>query len=270
MKLRPNLFKAAIKDGQQQVGLWSMMCSNVAAEITAYSGYDWVVLDMEHSPNDYKSILSQLQAYGPSRTEPVVRPPWNDAVMVKKVLDLGVFTLLFPMVETADDARRAVAATRYPPSGVRGVALGNFGNKFGRVTDYFERIADEICVLVQLESEQAMSNIAEIAAVDGVDGLFIGPSDLSASMGHLSKPANPATQILIANGLAEIKSANKPAGILSGAEADGIQKLKDGFTFVAVGSDNAILARSIDGQLARVREAVGLEASPVRIDDDTY
>ncbi len=270
MKLAPNRFKAAIKAGKPQIGLWSMMCSNIAAEITAYSGYDWVVLDMEHSPNDNFSVFSQLQAYGPSRTEPIVRPPWNDPVMVKRVLDIGVFTLLFPMVENAEDAKRAVASTRYPPRGIRGVALGNMGNKFGRVTDYFERVEEELCVIVQLETENAISNIAEIAAVDGVDALFIGPSDLSASMGYLAKPGNPETSKVIAAALADIKAAGKPAGILSPMEEDGIAKLKDGFTFVAVGSDNAILARSIDGQLARVREALGIEAPSVRIDNATY
>src|SRR6185369_10305929 len=167
-----NLFKQAIREGRPQIGLWSSICSNLAAEVIAGSGFDWILVDTEHAPNELPTVFSQLEALAGGTAAPVVRPAWNDMVLMKRLLDIGVQNLLIPYVQTADEARAAVASTRYPPEGVRGVAVLHRANKFGRVKDYVNRIGEEICVLVQIETPTALRNIEAIAAVDGVDGLF--------------------------------------------------------------------------------------------------
>ncbi|MDX1605195.1 MAG: HpcH/HpaI aldolase/citrate lyase family protein, partial [Candidatus Competibacterales bacterium] len=197
MQLAENRFKAAIRAGRPQLGLWSNLCSNLAAEVIATAGYDWILLDMEHAPNDLATVLSQLQALAAGPAMPIVRPPWNEPVMVKRLLDLGVFTLLFPMVQSAEEAAAAVASTRYPPDGIRGVALSHRGNRFGQIEDYFSRVGAELCVLVQIETRAALERIDEIAAVDGVDGVFFGPADLSADMGLLGQPGHPEVSAAI-------------------------------------------------------------------------
>src|SRR5690554_4195262 len=146
MKLPKNTFKAAICEGRPQIGIWSSLCSNIAADVLGTAGYDWALVDMEHSPNDMMSVLGQLQAYEVGRTTAIVRPPWNDSVILKRLLDLGALTLLIPMVQSADEAHAAVRATRYPPNGIRGVSLTTRTNRYGRITDYIERVQNEICV----------------------------------------------------------------------------------------------------------------------------
>src|ERR1043166_7189050 len=191
MQLPVNPLKRALRERRRQIGLWSMLASPVATEIAAGSGFDFLVLDMEHAPNDLTAIRDQLQAMQASAAAPVVRPPWNDTVALKRLLDLGAQSFVVPMVQDADEARRAVAATRYPPRGVRGVAVATRANRFGRLTDYLQRAGDEICVHVQIETRGALANLEAIAAVDGVDGLFIGPSDLAADFGQLGNSAHP-------------------------------------------------------------------------------
>src|SRR5437868_7119721 len=189
--LPQNKFKHALTAKKTQIGLWVTLASPVAAEVVAGAGFDWVLLDMEHSANDLAEIVSQLRAAEGGTAEPIVRVPWNEPVVVKRVLDQGARSLLFPFVQSADEARRAVAATRYPPKGIRGVAGTVRANRYGRVADYINRAADEICVLVQCETRKAASVVEEIAVVDGVDGVFIGPADLSADMGRHHKWGEP-------------------------------------------------------------------------------
>src|SRR5436190_9696982 len=187
-----NKFKEAIRAGKPQIGLWSRLCSNIAAEVIAGSGFDWILIDTEHAPNEVPMVLSQLQAVAAGGTAAaVVRPAWNDLVLMKRLLDIGAQNLLVPYVQTAEEGRAAVAATRYPPKGVRGVAVMPRANRYGKVKNYLQKADDEICLIVQIETELALKNIEDIAAVDGIDSLFIGPSDLAASLGHIGNPAHP-------------------------------------------------------------------------------
>ena len=255
MQLPVNRFKQALKQGRSQIGLWNSLTSNLVAEVIAPAGYDWVVIDMEHASNTLQTLLGQLEVYDPTPTTSIVRPAWNDPVMVKQILDLGANSLLFPMVQTAEEAQRAVSSTRYPPKGIRGVSLAQRSNRFGRYKDYFQRIEQEICVLVQIETRAALSRLEEIAAVEGIDGLFFGPADLSADMGLLGQPGHPEVKATLESAAARCKKVGKPAGILTAVEADAKHFLKNGFTFVAVGSDSVLLTRAADGLLQRMREA---------------
>src|SRR6185503_12067223 len=178
MQMPVNTFKKAIREARPQIGLWCSSCSNVTAEAIAGAGFDWILIDTEHAPNEVPMVLSQLQAMVGGTAAPVVRPAWNDMVMLKRLLDIGAQNFLVPYVQTADEARAAVAATRYPPKGIRGVASVHRSNRFGRINEYYTRIDEQICVIVQIETRQALDNLDATAAVDGVDGLFIGPSDL--------------------------------------------------------------------------------------------
>lgn len=260
MEFPTNTFKQAISQGRPQIGLWNCLCSNLVADVLGTAGYDWIVIDMEHSANDLMSVLGQLQAYEVGGSTPVVRVPWNEPVIVKRLLDLGAFSLLFPMIRSAEEAAAAVAATRYPPNGMRGVALGQRASRFGRVTDYPQRVEQEICVLVQIETVEALSQAAEIASVKGVDGVFFGPADLSADMGLLGQPGHPEVSAAIRASAAQVRNAGKPVGILIGDERQAIDWLDHGFEFVACGSDVALLARGADGLLARVKE--GMQSKP--------
>lgn len=241
-ELQRNAFKHAIAAGQLQIGLWSSLCSNIAAEIIGDAGFDWILLDTEHSPNEVPGLLSQLQAIGRGGSTPIVRPAWNDAVLAKRALDIGAQTLLFPYVQNAEEARRAVASTRYPPEGIRGVAVASRASRFGRTPGYLTKANSEMCVLVQVETRSALDQLEAIASVDGVDGVFIGPSDLAASLGHLGNPAHETVQAAIRDAAERLKRLNKPAGILSGNEDEIRRYIGWGYLFVAVGSDVGLLA----------------------------
>jgi 4-hydroxy-2-oxoheptanedioate aldolase len=241
--LQPNALKAALRERRPQIGLWSSLCSNVCAEILAGSGFDWILIDTEHAPNDVQDVLSQLQAMNGGTAEPVVRVAWNDAVLIKRLLDLGARSLLVPFVQTAEEARKAVAATRYPPQGIRGVSVTPRANRYGRVPGYHRKAHEEICVLVQVETRATVDEIAAIAAVDGVDGIFIGPNDLAADLGHLMDTRHPEVMATIAAAFDRIRAGGKPAGILTGDTEEAARFLEDGFTFVAVGSDLGLLAQ---------------------------
>ena len=256
--LPENAFKAALRVQRRQIGLWSSLASNIVAEVLAYAGYDWIVVDTEHAPSDPLDVLSQLQALATGTAEPVVRVAWNDAVLIKRLLDIGARALLVPMVQSADEARAAVAATRYPPHGVRGVSVSHRANRFGRVPGYLQNADQEICVLVQVETRVALGHLEAIAAVQGVDGVFIGPGDLSADLGHLGNPAHPDVQAAIADACKRILAAGKPAGILAPVEADARRYFEMGFSFVAIGSDVGLLAAGSTNLVNRMREAVGL------------
>ncbi len=246
MDLPINTFKRGMAAGTPQIGLWCSLSSHYAVEALAGAGYDWLLLDTEHSPNDIEAVLCQLQAAAAYPTHAVVRIPVNDTVLIKRYLDIGVQTLLIPMVNTVEEARAAVAATRYPPDGVRGIASTTRANRFGRVPNYARRAAEEICVLVQVETKQALANLDAIAAVPGVDGVFIGPGDLHASLGYAGEQANPAVLPIIDKALGDVKRAGKAPGILTGNQELAKRWLALGSLFVAVGSDVSILARGAD------------------------
>jgi len=251
VELPQNAFKRSLKANKPQIGLWSSLSSHYSVEILAGAGYDWLLLDCEHSPNDLESLLPQLQACAPYPTSAVVRVPWNDMVNIKRVLDIGAQSLLIPYVCSAEEANAAVAATRYPPTGVRGVAGTTRATRFGRVKDYAKRAHEEICVLVQVETKPALDQLEAICAVDGVDGVFIGPADLHASMGFPGETSNPAILPLIEEAMRRIRKAGKAPGYLSPVEADARRMLAAGCTFCAVGADVGLLARNAEALRAK-------------------
>jgi 4-hydroxy-2-oxoheptanedioate aldolase len=255
MELPRNAFKHSLKASQAQIGLWSSLSSSYSVEVIAGAGFEWILLDMEHSPNDLESLLTQLQAAAPYPTHAVVRVPWNDMVAMKRILDVGAQSFLVPYVCTADEARAAVAHTRYPPKGVRGVAGTTRASRFGRIKDYARRAHEEICVLVQVETQAALDNIEAICAVDGVDGVFIGPADLHASMGYVGEIANPKVKPVIDDAIRRIRKAGKAPGILTPSEEDARRWLDCGALFVAVGADVGILARGAEALAAKFKRS---------------
>jgi 4-hydroxy-2-oxoheptanedioate aldolase len=248
-----NRLKHALRGGDVQIGLWSCLASPVAAEVVAGAGFDWILLDTEHAPNDVADVHRQLQAMQGSATSAVVRPAWNDPVLFKRLLDVGAQSFVVPFVQNADEAARAVAATRYPPRGIRGVATTTRASRYGRVKDYLARASDEICVIVQIETRVALRNIEAIAAVDGVDGLFIGPSDLAADMGHLGDNGHPEVRAAIEDAVGRIRAAGRAAGILAPVEADARHWIDVGCRFVGVGNDAGVLARQTEALAAKFK-----------------
>jgi 4-hydroxy-2-oxoheptanedioate aldolase len=257
MDLPVNTFKRALAEERPQIGLWCTLSSHLAVEVAAGSGFDWLCLDMEHSPNELPMVLSQLQAAAAYPTHPAVRPAWNDMVLVKRLLDIGAQTLLFPYVQNAEEARRAVSYTRYPPEGKRGVGGTMRASRFGRVDGYTRRAHEELCVLVQVETRTALREIETIAAVEGVDGIFVGPADLAADMGHIGEYAHPEVQAAIEDAIGRIRKVGKPPGILSTDEAHCRRYLQLGALFVAVGVDTNLLARQTEALAARFKTTSG-------------
>ena len=253
MELPQNPFKRALRAGKAQIGLWSSLSSNYSVEVIAGAGFDWLLLDTEHSPNELESLLTQLQAAAPYATHPVVRVPWNDMVVIKRVLDIGAQSLLVPYVSTPEEAAAAVSYVRYPPAGVRGVAGTTRASRFGRVKDYARRAHEEICLLVQLETQRALDNLEAICAVEGIDGVFIGPADLHASLGHAGEIANPEVKPLIDEAIRRIRKCGRAPGILTPNEADARHWLGCGALFVAVGADVGILARGAESLAAKFK-----------------
>lgn len=233
----PNSLRADLLAGKRLIGCWCSLANPITTEVLGVAGFDWILLDGEHSPNDVISFIPQLMALKDSPSAPVVRPSQNDTVEIKRLLDAGFYNFLVPFVESADDARRAVAATRYPPQGVRGVSVSQRSNRYGTVPGYFTGINEQICVVVQIESRGGLAAAADIAAVDGVDCLFVGPSDLAAGLGHLGNASHPEVQAAITGVFAAARQHGKPIGILAPVEADARRYLDMGATFVAVGSD---------------------------------
>jgi 4-hydroxy-2-oxoheptanedioate aldolase len=253
MELPQNAFKRALKAGRAQIGLWSSLSSNYTVEVIAGAGFDWILLDTEHSPNDLESVLSQLQAAAPYPTHPVVRVAWNDMVLIKRMLDIGAQSLLVPYVSTPEEAAAAVSYVRYPPAGVRGVAGTTRASRFGRVKDYARRAHEEICLLVQVETQRALDNLEAICAVDGIDGVFIGPADLHASLGYPGEIANAKVKPLIDEAVRRIRKCGRAPGILTPSEADARHWLDCGALFVAVGADVGILARGAESLAAKFK-----------------
>jgi 4-hydroxy-2-oxoheptanedioate aldolase len=263
MPLPQNTFKRALAEGKPQFGLWAALADAYVTELVATAGFDWLLIDNEHAPNDVRSTLAQLQAVAAYASHPVVRPVRSDSALIKQLLDIGAQTLLLPMIDTADQAADAVAATRYPPQGIRGVgsALAR-ASRWNRIPDYLTTAANELCVLVQVETVQGMENLPAIAAVDGVDGVFFGPSDLSASMGLLGKPGHPTVREAIRNGIQTVRRAGKAAGVLAPDPAIAADYLEAGATFVAVGTDTGLLSRAAADLAGSYKTTAALAASP--------
>jgi 2-dehydro-3-deoxyglucarate aldolase len=233
----PNRFRHALRKRETLIGCWCSLANPVTTEVLGVAGFDWLLLDGEHAPNDVLSLIPQLMALKDSVSAPVVRPPWNDTVVIKRLLDAGFYNFLIPFVESAEEAQRAVAATRYPPAGIRGVSVSQRHNRYGTVPDYLATVNDNVAVTVQIESRPGLAAVDAIAAVDGVDGVFVGPSDLAAALGHLGDAGHPEVQQAIRHLFERTKAQGKACGILAPVEADARRYQEWGATFVAVGGD---------------------------------
>lgn len=253
MELPVNHFKHALAAGRLQIGMWCNLCSEYAMEVSSGGGMDWLIIDMEHMPIDMFMMVRQLQATMENRTQPVVRIPWNDMVTVKRVLDAGAQSLLIPMIQTGEEARNAIAYTRYAPDGVRGSGGPTRASRFMRIKDYAKKAVGEICVLLQVETLQGIENLGEIASVPGVDGIFLGPGDLSTDMGHLGNMNHPDVQKVLDEAIVTIRKCGKAPGILTNDEARARHYVDLGAQFITVGSDVAILARETEKLAAKYK-----------------
>ncbi|HEX8415807.1 MAG TPA: HpcH/HpaI aldolase/citrate lyase family protein [Sphingomicrobium sp.] len=247
-----NRFKDALSAGTTQVGLWQTLGSPITVELCAAAGFDWLLLDAEHGPHSIPTLLAQVQAMNGSASQAIVRLPATDATSIKQVLDIGVMTVLAPFVEHAAQARAIVAASRYAPEGIRGLAAGQIrASRWGRDSDYIDVANTHVCVLVQIENRAGLEAVDEIAAVDGVDGVFIGPADLAASLGFRGRPDHPEVLGAIDEAIVRVKRAGKAAGILTLNESLARRYIADGCTFVAVGTDATLLATAVDALAGR-------------------
>ena len=252
-----NRFKARLGQGCQ-MGLWLTLSNPFATEVVAGSGYDWLLIDTEHSPGDPLTALPQLQVIaGYPDTSALVRPAANDPVLIKRLLDAGAQTLLIPYIQTATEAAAAVAATRYPPHGVRGVSALTRATRFGRIPGYFDKAATQICVVLQIETQTGLDNLEAIAAVPGVDALFIGPADLAASLGFGANQQEDGLRSAVIAAITRIKAAGKPAGLLSGDPVLQGMALAAGVDFLGLGVDAGLLARGSEKLLAEGRAKAG-------------
>ncbi|MDX1782196.1 MAG: HpcH/HpaI aldolase/citrate lyase family protein [Thalassovita sp.] len=256
MDLPKNAFKTAIAEGRTQLGLWSALRDTGASEMLAGCGFDWIVLDCEHSARDVQEVLTGLQAMAPYPVQPVVRVKSLDVAEIKKMLDAGAQSILVPYVQNAEEARLAAAAVTYPPEGLRGVAGAVRANRYGAIPDYFTRARDEICLIVQIETREAMDNLEEIAAVDGIDGIFIGPADLAASLGHPGDMKHPEVTAAIADAIRRVRAAGKPAGFLSADDELMAMALEAGCTFAAIDIDIVALRRIVTTRLTKYRQEI--------------
>lgn len=248
-----NALKAALAAKTAQLGLWMNLVSPLAAEALAGAGFDWLLIDGEHGPNDIPTILAQVQAIG-GRTSVVVRPPVGEVRIVKQLLDLGVQTIVVPMIETADHAAQMVKAMHYPPKGLRGVGASVArASDYGRITDYITTANDQTCLILQIESRAGLAALPEILTLDGVDGVFIGPADLAADMGHPGNAAAPEVQAAIDTALADIIASGKAAGILTFDAAAARRYQAMGVTFIGIGGDIALLVKGAAGALQAVK-----------------
>jgi len=254
MKLAVNKFAQGLKNGEKQIGFWLSLRNNLAAEAVTTSGYDWLLIDMEHTPNDLSTVLTQLQTVATGNSTAIVRPPWNDTVDIKRLLDAGAPGLLIPMVQSVEEAEKAVAATRYPPRGVRGVTGTSRANAFGRIKDYYDRVEDETAVLIQLETRSAIEQAVDIGTVDGVSGVFFGPADIAADIGKLGQPLCDEVWELVMPAAKALMAKGVPVGTLVSDTAFAAQLLDEGFTFVACGSDLGLLVNGADKLLADVKQ----------------
>ena len=257
-----NTFKQALRDGKAQIGLWQALANPYTVEIAGSAGYDWLLLDAEHAPNDIPLLVSQLQALKGSASHAIIRPPIGETWIVKQLLDIGAQTLLVPMIESREAAKAMVKAVRYPPQGVRGVgaALARASN-FNRIPDYLQTANDEICLLLQVESRAGIAALDAIASVEGVDGVFIGPADLAADMGFLGKPGAPEVQEVVEAALKRIQALGKAAGILTGDLGLARRYIELGASFVAIGNDVTLFANALDRLLVDFRKTLPATAA---------
>lgn len=243
MEMPKNKFKHAIAAGKQQIGLWCTLPSAYTAEALATCGFDWMLFDTEHSPADPITVLDQLQAVAPYPVSPLVRVASNDAVLIKRILDIGAQSLLVPYVQNRKEAEQAVAAVRYPPAGIRGVAGSTRATRFGKISNYAKLAADELCLIVQVETRSALDEIEAIAALGGIDGIFIGPADLAASMGFPGEHGHPEVVAAVEDAITRIRKAGKPAGILTLDRKFARRCIEIGTVFTAVDVDASLLVR---------------------------
>jgi 4-hydroxy-2-oxoheptanedioate aldolase len=258
-----NEFKRALLAGKPQIGIWSTLPYPLISELVGGSGYDWVLLDAEHTATDVPQMLCQLQALGAatpragrSPSAPVVRPPWNDPVLLKRYLDIGAQNFLLPFVQSAEEARTAVESLRYPPQGIRGMGGSVRASNFGRISNYANIANEDICTLVQVETAQALDRIEDIAAIASVDGIFVGPADLSASLGHVGRPTHPEVEELVCEAIRRIRRAGKAPGIVVTEEQRARKYLEIGALFVAVGVDTVMLRDALDTTAAKFDRSV--------------
>lgn len=257
-----NTFRAALRQGQNQIGLWVGLADATAAEVVASSGFDWLLFDAEHAPNDVRSILAQLRAVAPYPVHPVVRPVQGDVALIKQYLDIGAQTLLIPMVDTPEQAQLMARAMRYPPEGIRGVGAGLArASRWNRVQGYLDQANEDVCLLVQIETPLALDNLEAIARTEGVDGIFFGPADLSAAMGYRGQPGHPDVQAAIHAGIARVRAAGKFAGVLMADRKIAQGYIDAGAQFVAVGVDTSLLAQSTAALAAEFKNRA--EAAPI-------
>ncbi len=248
MDLPKNRFKTRLKAGSQQLGIWNSLGGNTVPELLAGAGFDWVLVDCEHAAVETVEVLPALQAIGQyPDVSAVVRPAANDPVLFKRLLDMGAQTLLVPYVQSAEEARAAVAAMRYGPQGIRGMAGMTRATRYGRVADYFTRAEEELCLILQIETLAGVDALDEIAGVDGVDGIFIGPADLSASMGFPGQTGHPEVRAVIGSVLERLSDLSVPSGILSLDPSEARGYMDAGARFTAVGVDVLLLAQAADG-----------------------
>lgn len=247
--MRKNTFKQAITKGRQQVGLWHTTRDAQVTEMLGGCGFDWLLIDCEHTPSSVTDVMAMLQALNGTPTSPAVRPTCLNVAEIKRLLDAGAQTIVVPYIQTVEEAELAAAAVAYPPDGLRGVAGGARGSLYGTVPDYFKTARDEICLIVQIETASALEKLEEIAAVPGIDGIFIGPADLAASMGHLGNPGHPDVVEAIVSAIRRIRAAGKPAGFLSSNQEMLEKVVEAGCVFTAIDIDLSLLRRAALGRL---------------------
>jgi 4-hydroxy-2-oxoheptanedioate aldolase len=262
MEMQVNTFKQKLLAGVPQYGLWMGLSEIFSAEICAGAGFDWLLIDAEHCPNDLRSILAQLQAIQPYNSQPVVRPPHGDHVLIKQLLETGVQTLLIPMVETAEQATGLVEAVRYPPHGIRGVgSVLARASRWGRIADYALHANEQICLLVQVETKTGYENLDAILNVPGVDGIFFGAADLAASYGHLGESNHPQIVELILRGLQKVQQGGKYGGVLCGDKELALKYQDAGARFIAVGIDTLLLSAATTALCAEYKTELGTPKS---------
>lgn len=262
MDMPVNHFKQRLRSGEAQIGLWLGLADAYCAELAANAGFDWLLIDGEHAPNDLRGMLSQLQAVAPYPGHPVIRPVIGDTTLIKQVLDIGAQTLLVPMVESAEQARQLVKTMHYPPKGIRGVgsALAR-ASRWNSIPGYLDQADAQMCLLVQIENREGLANLEAIAAVEGVDGVFIGPADLSADMGQRGNPGHPEVQAAIEQAIVQIQKAGKAAGILSADEKLARRYIELGAAFVAVGVDTTVLMRGLQALASAFKDMPAVETA---------
>ncbi len=262
MDMPVNHFKQRLRSGEAQIGLWLGLADAYCAELAANAGFDWLLIDGEHAPNDLRGMLSQLQAVAPYPGHAVIRPVIGDITLIKQVLDIGAQTLLVPMVESAEQARQLVKTMHYPPKGIRGVgsALAR-ASRWNSIPGYLDQADAQMCLLVQIENLEGLANLEAIAAVEGVDGVFIGPADLSADMGQRGNPGHPEVQAAIEQAIVQIQKAGKAAGILSADEKLARRYIELGAAFVAVGVDTTVLMRGLQALASAFKDMPAVETA---------